>query len=95
MFRFTVRLRTLLIASSLAPPLLAWLWTNPEWGKYQSANATMEMREEELARAKALPTGTRRSKAALRHAELRFKRDDAYARETSVLYRIATPPNDD
>jgi hypothetical protein len=93
MFRF--RLRTLLIVLAILPPLCAWLWTNPEWERYQRAKANVDSRKSELARAKALPAGTRKSKAALRHAELRLKRDDAYARETSVLYRILAAENKD
>ncbi len=85
------RLRTLLIVLALGPPLLAWLWTTPEWEKYRTARANVEARRLELTIAKALPGGTRQSLAALRHTELRYVRADAQARDTSLLYRALAP----
>jgi hypothetical protein len=88
------RLRTLLIVMLVAGPLCAWawkLWTWREWQRYREAREAVEMRNAEWKMAKAISNGSRRAKAGERHAELRYKREDALARENSVLYGVLTP----
>jgi hypothetical protein len=73
----------LMFAASLA----AW-WAGE---RYRSAKARVAAKELEVAFASTLDDGSRRALAAQRHAKLRHRRQDAAARQSSVIYRLVTP----
>jgi hypothetical protein len=89
-FRFT--LRALLVALALGPPLLAgalWLWRSGQLAGL--LRPSVAERRAEVEFAKCLDDGTNRTKAGVRHAELRYRREDAIARKESALYRALVP----
>jgi hypothetical protein len=86
------RLRTLLIVVAIGPPMLAlsWrAWTFLEWQTY--LRPTVAARKMEWNAAKSRSDGSRREMAGQRHAELRYRREDAAARKESALYRVLVP----
>ena len=90
------RLRTLLIVMLLGGPFVAWSyktwpWVAADWQAYRTARAAITARRAELAFVKARSTGSRGSQAALRHSELRLRREDEWARKRSTIYRLITP----
>jgi len=88
------RLRTLLILMLLGGPLgaAAWnVWTSPGWQEYRRTSAAVKTRMAEWKLAKRRGNASRQAQAGRRHAELRFKREDAAARKSSLLYRTFVP----
>ena len=86
------RLRTLLIIAALAPPLIAVVgsvWTSVDLQRW--LRPTVAARKLEWDSAKLLNNGSRRTMAGQRHAELRYRREDAAARKESALYRTLVP----
>jgi hypothetical protein len=58
---------------------------------YRTSKAKVNLTRAEVAFAVARQDGSRRESAGQRHAELRLKREDAAARQSSVIYRLVTP----
>jgi hypothetical protein len=88
------RLRTLLIVMLIGGPIGAWsykAWLAADWQAYLAARDAIATRRAELAFVKARSTGSRGSKAAERHTELRLRREDQWARERSAIYRLLAP----
>jgi hypothetical protein len=86
------KLRTLLILLAVGPPLLVWscrAWMLIDWQAH--LRPTVAERRIELEFAKGLDNGSNLTKAGVRHAELRYKREDARARKDSALYRTLVP----
>jgi hypothetical protein len=86
------RLRTLLMIVTLGPPLVAlacWTWTSIDWRTWLRPSAAD--RKYEWDAAKSRSDGSPRELAGVRHAELRYQREDEFARKESVLYRVFVP----
>ena len=86
------RLRTLLIVLALGPPMLAgpwWLWRSGQLAGLLKPRVAARRAEWDFA--KGLDNGTKQTKAAVRHSELRYRREDTMARKESALYRALVP----
>src|SRR4051794_39661568 len=86
------RLRTLLILMAVGPPLLVCgcrAWTLIDWQSH--LRPTVAERRLEVELAKGLDDGSNLTKAGVRHAELRYRREDTMARKESALYRALVP----
>ena len=89
------RLRTLLIVVFVSGPLCGWVWKQgriAEWGLSRSLRKDLVHVEAEWETSKQRDDGSKRERAGMRHAELRYRRTDSQAREESVLYRTLAPP---
>jgi hypothetical protein len=83
------RLRTLLILLAVGPPMIAA--TVPRWQQYAAIRHVVAARQSEARQAKAIHNGSRLTAAGVRHAQLRLQREDARARQKSILYRVLVP----
>jgi hypothetical protein len=84
------RLRTLMIVMTLGGPLCAWGWKESQ--SYRQATEPVFVRQDELRMAKSRDNGSRLTMAAVRHAELRLKRQQTSARQESRVYWLLAPP---
>jgi len=78
-----------MILLALGPMLLAFGWI--EWPPYYHARVSVAQRQSELAMAKSRNNGSSAALAGIRHATLRLAREEAAARDESIIYRALFP----